>query len=545
MPYDPGIRNISGELLAQGQMRQAEGIAGGLVNWLKGYEQNQSLKKQGMSTFAGALANNPELQQFMDDAEAGRKQVPPELLKAFANAKKGDVDVYDASMLGNFANNFLTTKREAAQEQAIRMQTAGHAVQALGQLADLGFYAKQPGSGISPEDVSNLQRFITSGMGQGNRQPMVAQQVGMTALDQFVRRQAPAGPTPSTDMQQAEPQAEAQPSEPLPEGAIQAGRRSREAQMAEAMQTVQSLPPSQQRRSLNTVLADIQKRDLDLSKNISFNDPAKAAAYAQTLNAQSKTPGVKFVVDTDPRTGYNIVKQVTSSVETPEEAARRKKLETSAELDAKSANEYITRVKKEGAAALDDTLINQQIRNALKSKVETGPIEAFKQNVRKVAIGAGLADKETIDKTDKFDELEGLMMRGQLEFAQNATRGNLNTFEQRLVESAVSNAKAKLPGANAYLNDVVEAIKLKKADHARAEQDFRQQYKDKVDRAEALQDWELNPANSINKYFERLRAESAAPAAQTAAPAASGAASATTKAATGRWDPQKQMFIPY
>lgn len=457
MPYDPGIRNISGELLAQGQMRQAEGIAGGLVNWLKGYEQNQSLKKQGMSTFAGALANNPDLQQFMDDAEAGRKQVPPELLKAFANAKKGDVDVYDASMLGNFANNFLTTKREAAQEQAIRMQTASHAVQALGQLADLGFFAKQPGSGISPEDVSNLQRFITSGMGQGNRQTMAAPQAGITALDQFIRRQAPAGPTPSTDMQQAEPQAEAQPSEPLPEGAIQTGRRSREAQMAEAMQTVQSLPPSQQRRSLNTVLADIQKRDLDLSKNISFNDPAKAAAYADRLNSQSKTPGIRFVVDTDPRTGYNIVKQMASSVETPEDAARRKALESESVGRVDIANAQAKEDIKTGASARKTAVAAERLSGLLEGgQFQTGKGQEFVNTARGWAKSLGL----NVDESKLAATNEGIAYINQLLLPiYESQKGAISNREQALYQAMGPGMEKDEAANKALLTTMIERSK--------------------------------------------------------------------------------------
>lgn len=152
MPYAPGVQDVSGQLLAEGMRARSQGIAGGLVDWVKGYDQNQALKRQALSQFAGATAADPDILKFLQTAQQGQTQgdpnapkVPPEVLKAFANIQKGDVDVYDASILGTFAGTYQRTKNEAQQRQLMQAQAAKTQIEAMQAMA--------------PQQRGNIMRF--------------------------------------------------------------------------------------------------------------------------------------------------------------------------------------------------------------------------------------------------------------------------------------------------------------------------------------------------------------------------------------------------
>ena len=514
MPYAPGIQDISGELLAQGMREKARGIAGGAVNWLQGYEQNQQLKNQSLAAFSGLLGSDPDFQAYVNNVASGGVQVPDAVKKAIKNYQSGNIDVYDAAILGNTGQMFARHKGDAITRAHIQAQTAGNVADAMTKLADLGYYANQPGSTITPEMLSNVQRFITSTTGAQPNQPQAAQRPSADVLTNLAGITQPTARTvtqPTTIEEQPKPSVE------LPEGAVQLGRRSREEQMAEAMKAVKDLPPSQQKRSLNTVLGDIQKRDLDLSRNVFFSDPQKADAYRAQLEKTSKAEGLKWTVDSDPRTGYLTVKQVPSTFESASDAARRARLTKSAEVSAANAGAYIDMVRKEGAGAANSKFINEEIDRLLSEGVQTGPLEETKAKAAKLLSALGVENEDAIKKANSFDELDALMMRQQLEFAQNATRGNLNTFEQQLVQRAVDNARAKMPGANRYLNRVVLALKLKQEDRQREEKRLRKDYPDETDRAQELADWELNSDNSVRTYMDKIGGSKASPAANESA----------------------------
>ena len=485
MPYAPGVQDISGQLRAQGIAQaghawsQAIGNIGkDLGDAFQTYKQNQFITNQAMGQIAGYTRANPEVLKYLEGASSDDPNAPtlsPEILKSWASVKTGEgVKMKDAAMVKSFLEAYDKNKMDQAQRLHIENQNKllGQQFEQNQRMADFmkQYMTPQPPSGV-PAGVGMPSAGVGAGTATGA---------------------APTGEPTARDV------------------------------TAKLIQSTGKMPtPAQVTAQLRQDLLEYRKGQIESKE---YTSPELAASAAKDAVAKGAYPeGTIPVVKKNAQTGTYYLETTTSSVEPAAVSAERKRKEAGAELRAKSDSEYIAKIRKEGAAAIDDTFVNQQIRDALKSKVETGPVEAFKQNVRKIAIGSNLADEETIKNANKFDELEGLMMRGQLEFAQNFTRGNLNTFEQRLVESAVANARAKLPGANAYLNDVVEAIKQKKAAHAMAEKDFRKQYKDEGDRAEALRDWELDPANGVNRFFQKLRAESATPVSQAAAPAAGGA----------------------
>ena len=135
MPYNPGIQDISGQLIAQGQSqanaaraRAIESLgqsfaqfAGTLTTGMKQYQQNQFMTKQAMGKF-GAQLEDPNFKKYVSSvlAEDPNAPVVPEpLKKAFKNAQKGDVDVFDAALLGSFADAYKDNRENQLREAQI------------------------------------------------------------------------------------------------------------------------------------------------------------------------------------------------------------------------------------------------------------------------------------------------------------------------------------------------------------------------------------------------------------------------------------------
>ena len=135
MPYNPGIQDISGQLIAQGQSqanaaraRAIESLgqsfaqfAGTLTTGMKQYQQNQFMTKQAMGKF-GAQLEDPNFKKYVSSvlAEDPNAPVVPEpLKKAFKNAQKGDVSVMDAALLGSFADAYKDNRENQLREAQI------------------------------------------------------------------------------------------------------------------------------------------------------------------------------------------------------------------------------------------------------------------------------------------------------------------------------------------------------------------------------------------------------------------------------------------
>lgn len=166
MPYNPQIQDISGQLIAQG-MSQANAsraraieslgqsfasFTGNLATGLKQYQQNQFMTKQAMGKF-GAQLEDPNFKKYVSSvlAEDPNAPVVPEpLKKALKNAQKGDVDVYDAALLGGFADSYKENLqnqflRQQAERMRLETQQSESAMRRQGLLAQmLGLPQEQP-----------------------------------------------------------------------------------------------------------------------------------------------------------------------------------------------------------------------------------------------------------------------------------------------------------------------------------------------------------------------------------------------------------------
>ena len=189
MPYNPGIQDISGQLIAQGQSqanaaraRAIESLgqsfsqfAGTLTTGIKQYQQNQFMTKQAMGKF-GAQLEDPNFKKYVSSvlAEDPNAPVVPEpLKKAFKNAQKGDVSVMDAALLGSFADAYQDNlKGQLLRAQVAQAEAAARPKPMAGQRmtfeqadafrkANPGFNAKFiPAPGAPNEVILALQECL-------------------------------------------------------------------------------------------------------------------------------------------------------------------------------------------------------------------------------------------------------------------------------------------------------------------------------------------------------------------------------------------------
>lgn len=122
MPYNPGIQDISGQLLAQGMQARAQGIAGGVTTLFQGLQQNQMMTNQAIARFQAATASNPKLLDFLNKAGTEESPVPvnPDVLKAYADIKSGKTNVQNTALLAQFADSY--NQAEMAQQQQMLRQ---------------------------------------------------------------------------------------------------------------------------------------------------------------------------------------------------------------------------------------------------------------------------------------------------------------------------------------------------------------------------------------------------------------------------------------
>lgn len=116
MPYNPGIQDISGQLLAQGMQARAQGIAGGVTTLFQGLQQNQMMTNQAIARFQAASAANPKLLDFLNKAGTDQSPIPvnPDVLKAYADIKSGKTNVQNTALLAQFADSY--NQAQAAQQ---------------------------------------------------------------------------------------------------------------------------------------------------------------------------------------------------------------------------------------------------------------------------------------------------------------------------------------------------------------------------------------------------------------------------------------------
>lgn len=527
MPYNPGITDISGQLLGRGMESAAQARAQGIgaisnafTDTFRSIQQNKFLNDQNLAKFQGAANANPEMLQFLNSAgntdDPNAPKLDPKILKAFSNIRDGKADVYDTSLLASFSESFNKGKEEQQKRALMAQQVEDVKAQAVmrGQQAaqlkdqmDLAkrFMSEDQQAGATTSAATGPQTYASD---LSNRVPSFGNVnvPSQTALSQ----NAPANVPEGVPAMLARPGTTA-PRAPQGDAVVNFDPRMVAREMfAETGYT--KMPTG------SAVTSRVKEKQAQARKEraegLLFNTQEEALADARKkIDAGELPSGTTLVTKSDPSTRkwYN---ESAVGQELPKVAAERKRLETQAELSAKADADYLSQIRKNGAGATESRFENEEIRKLLKEKIPSGPLEPYKAQVRKVSANLGLADDAEIDAANKFDKLDSLLMRNQVKTAQEATRGNLNTYEQQLIRRAVASAESKLAGSNEYLNDVVDSIKAKQEDHFKEERRLRKTIKDTGDLADKLRDWELDPNNSINSYFQKIHgAQSSSPSA--------------------------------
>ena len=162
MPYNPGIQDISGQLLAQGMQARAQGIAGGVTTLFQGLQQNQMMTNQAIARFQAATAANPKLLDFLNKAGSEESPIPvnPDVIKAYSDIKSGKANVQNTALLAQFADSY--NQAEAAQQQQqfrqAQMQSMASENQ-LRQAQTLKALAELQGVGVPRGQVMTLEQF--------------------------------------------------------------------------------------------------------------------------------------------------------------------------------------------------------------------------------------------------------------------------------------------------------------------------------------------------------------------------------------------------
>ena len=99
MPYSLQVQDRVPDFIYQGMREKSQGIAGGIMNMLQGYEQTQQLKNQALAGFSGLLGSDPDFQAYVNNVKQGNVQVPAAVSKAIKNYESGNIDPYDAAIL--------------------------------------------------------------------------------------------------------------------------------------------------------------------------------------------------------------------------------------------------------------------------------------------------------------------------------------------------------------------------------------------------------------------------------------------------------------
>jgi hypothetical protein len=127
LAYNPGVTNISGQILAQG----VNSAAGSLADSIKQYSQNKILSGQSVAKFEAAIKADPAMLQLFQS-----EQAPQEAAKAFAKlTKEGTVGLKDAAVLAQFADGYTQHKKEQ-QDMALKNAQAQEAQARGAQFAE-------------------------------------------------------------------------------------------------------------------------------------------------------------------------------------------------------------------------------------------------------------------------------------------------------------------------------------------------------------------------------------------------------------------------
>ena len=429
MPYNPGIQDISGQLLAQGMQARAQGIGAGVTTLFQGLQQNQMMTNQAIARFQAASAANPKLLDFLNKAGTEESPVPvnPDVLKAYADIKSGKTNVQNTALLAQFADSYNQAEMAQQQQQMRQAQTALVTAQtnelrnriarerAVAQM--LGFPTGEP----SPESVDVELAPVPTGVSAPSRAPTVAPEA--IAAPQ----KTPGAPAPRTPV-------EAPPS-------VKAAIRGLEAftpDIAEQAQREAALKflSSGQYSDPTTIaqrLAAEKRKQASEERQMTL-DEAKQQQEAFNESQKGLPPGQRRAATVkESGTGGYYVLNIGLAELTPLE---KKQLEADTKQEEFRLARVNDRIKADIAAAQADRLIAPAVSN-LESIIREGSLdEGALATVKANIMNFGKALNFPVDERKLSDTQQALAYFGQIvlpTFA--ATKGSISDKETELFRS--------------------------------------------------------------------------------------------------------------
>lgn len=200
MPYNPGIQDRSGEILAQGIGNLGNSIQQGMMS----YAQNKTMAAQALGKFEGALRANPDLLQFLNPDQPS-PNAPSDAVKAFMKLQKdGTLGVKDAALLSTFADSYTKAKED---KQAATMRDQQMQQNQLLMARQQQEQASEDAMNQRMQQMAQLGRQQERGVGGGVLRPEISQQARefmQTSAGQLASQGVRLNPAQMVGLQQAD-----------------------------------------------------------------------------------------------------------------------------------------------------------------------------------------------------------------------------------------------------------------------------------------------------------------------------------------------------
>jgi len=532
MPYAPGIQDISGQLIAQGmsqagaaRARSLEKLGESISGGIKQYQQNQLFTNQALGKFGMGL-QDPQFKQYVDQVvndDPNAPQVPDAVKKAFKNAATGNVDIYDAALLGNAAEGYAQNKMRAAQaqgmlsEELLRKAQAAKLTQEVERMkAENAFF-----KGLEEQTQQDVASAVAA----------VAPVQAPAQAPYFLRRDVTGQAAPSAVP--AEAIAAMTPSSAVPAAAMGQVRPSSAITPKDILDARQQLGPGANISQIRmTAQRNVEARSKEFMPEGLFASDKTARQQAAELDRTNPMPGYIRDVEYVPQAKAFVIKPVERKKTATEEleSTTAGKL---AEMEATQASKNLTTIRDQATNARDDLTRLDRIENAVLSGVRTGFGSDFVTGLTSALVEIGMypsgkqASKEVLQSDVAKDALTKTKqyMSGQ---------GSVSNAERERVDRVAQNA-------NMQGDALLELVRIQRSVYNRqiAADEHRMALEDKYEK-DPLRTLKINKEmdrwwakNTIGKFEDELKKEQ-------------GSTAAATKAGTTEWnyDPKTGHYNP-
>lgn len=426
MPYNPGVTDISGQLLAQGRMSAAKSIG-------QGFQDFSANMANYMEEVKTARAKNKALEDLIKTHQQEFGFKTPEALDAFLAENPRENAMQRYSRMGQFIEGTMTAKKLEQAQQAIE-QNKFIQQQAL---------AKQE---QEKRDQEALNRVL-----------------GMMA-----------------------PKTTSQAGEAITQGGFGAditGMSTAPVKVNGAPQSIQEIASQLQGVSPKTI-AEIDQ----FLKMVGPQKAGRVLDPTAAMPEYDPATGKTWMVVKDKQTGEVISRgEAPRSYASPEEMARSASLTKEAETEATSANTHLDSVRASAETSEIKLRDIRRIHELIDEGAKTGWGQPVINRATALLTRAGLWDAS---KQAKAEELQSLLSRDALaktvEYMKG--QGSITEAERSRIDAIAANV-SMTPGANKNLLAATEAIAIKAKEAERLRRKLKEQKMSNVQISEELRNW--------------------------------------------------------